>query len=85
MTRDDTIDLLAVLKAAYPNFYRGMTAKEAKEAGHYDGKVLQTPYTGYTVKSYKCKYDANGKLISRAYEATSNYRSRNKIIVKVEG
>ena len=29
MTRDDTIDLLAVLKAAYPNFYRGMTAKEA--------------------------------------------------------
>lgn len=29
MTRDDTIDLLAILKAAYPNFYRGMTAKEA--------------------------------------------------------
>jgi hypothetical protein len=29
MTRDDTIDLLAVLKAAYPNFYRGMTVKEA--------------------------------------------------------
>ena len=69
----------------YKTEYKVMTAKEAKAAGHYDGKVLQTPYTGYTVKSYKCKYDSNGKLISRAYEATSNYRSRNKIIVKVEG
>ena len=72
-------------KTDYRTEYKVMTAKEAKEAGHYDGKVLQTPYTGYTVKSYKCKYDSNGKLISRAYEATSNYRSRNKIIVKVEG
>ena len=29
MTRDETIDLLTVLKAAYPNFYRGMTRKDA--------------------------------------------------------
>lgn len=29
MTRDETIDLLSVLKAAYPNFYRGMTVKDA--------------------------------------------------------
>lgn len=29
MTRDDTIDLLSILKAAYPNFYRDMTRKDA--------------------------------------------------------
>lgn len=29
MTRDETIDLLSVLKAAYPNFYRDMTRKDA--------------------------------------------------------
>lgn len=29
MTRDDTIDLLTILKAAYPNFYRDMTRKDA--------------------------------------------------------
>lgn len=29
MTRDDTLDLLSVLKAAYPNFYRDMTRKDA--------------------------------------------------------
>lgn len=29
MTREDTLDLLSVLKAAYPNFYRGMTVKDA--------------------------------------------------------
>ena len=68
----------------YKTEYKVMTSKEAKEAGHYDGKVIQTPYTGYSVKTYKLKYDLNGKLISRTYEATSNYKSRNKIIVKIE-
>lgn len=29
MTRDETIDLLSVLKAAYPSFYRDMTRKDA--------------------------------------------------------
>lgn len=29
MTRDETIKLLAILKAAYPNSYRGMTKDEA--------------------------------------------------------
>ena len=29
MTREDTLDLLSVLKAAYPNFYRDMTRQDA--------------------------------------------------------
>ena len=71
-------------KTDYKTEYKTMTSKEAKEAGYYDGQVIQTPYTGYKVKTYKLKYDLNGKLISRTYEATSNYKSRNKIIVKIE-
>ena len=65
--------------------YKVMTAAEAKAAGYTDGKVLQTPYDGCTVKSYKCKYDASGDLISRTFEADSYYKVRNKIIVKVQG
>lgn len=29
MTRDDTLDLLSILKAAYPTFYRDMTRRDA--------------------------------------------------------
>lgn len=43
-------------------------------------KVTATPYTGYKVKSYRNVYDANGKLISSTYEATSDYKVRNKVI-----
>ena len=43
-------------------------------------KVTTTPYTGYKVKSYRNVYDANGKLISSTYEATSDYKVRNKVI-----
>ncbi len=41
---------------------------------------VTTPYTGYKVKSYRNVYDANGKLISSTYEATSDYKVRNKVI-----
>lgn len=43
-------------------------------------KVTTTPYTGYKVKSYRNVYDADGKLISSTYEATSDYKVRNKVI-----
>ena len=53
--------------------------------GYKDGDVIQTPYTGRTVKSYKNKYSkATGELISTSYEATSRYKSRDKIIARVE-
>ncbi|MBQ2177848.1 MAG: VanW family protein, partial [Oscillospiraceae bacterium] len=42
-------------------------------------KVEQTPYTGYLVKTFRNIYSADGKLISSTYEATSNYRARNRI------
>ena len=53
--------------------------------GYTDGEVLQTAYTGRTVKSYRQKFDKEtDKLISSTYEATSRYKSRDKIIARVE-
>jgi vancomycin resistance protein YoaR len=43
--------------------------------------VKTTPYTGYKYKTYRNLYDGNGKLISTTYEATSDYKSRNKVVL----
>ena len=45
-------------------------------------KVKTTPYTGYKYRTYRNVYDANGKLISSTYEATSDFKSRNKVILR---
>ncbi len=52
--------------------------------GYRDGEVIQTAYTGRTVKSYRVKYDkTTDERISSDYEATSHYSSRDKIIARV--
>ena len=43
-------------------------------------KVSVTPYSGCTVKSYRCVYK-DGQLVSRELEATSTYRSRDKVVL----
>ena len=46
--------------------------------------MKQEGVTGYTVYSYKCKYDKEtDKLISKEYEATSNYVKKDKIVIVV--
>ena len=59
--------------------------KEVKPgSGHYDGEVETTPYTGYTVQTFKLKYDKEtGELISREKEAYSVYSKRDKVVYKV--
>ena len=48
-------------------------------------EVKTTPYTGYKVKSYRHVYDKDGNLISSAFEADSNYKVRNKVILRAPG
>ena len=61
------------------------TPAEAKANGYKNGQVKQQGVTGYTVYSYKCKYDKEtDELISREYEATSNYVKKDKIVIVVE-
>lgn len=41
----------------------------------------QYPYTGYYVKTWRNVYSANGKLLSSTFEAVSDYKSRDKIVL----
>ncbi len=53
--------------------------------GYKNGEVIQTAYTGRTVKTYRVKYSkATDEKISTEYEATSTYKSRDKIVARVE-
>ncbi|WP_159448160.1 VanW family protein [Papillibacter cinnamivorans] len=44
-------------------------------------KVDITGYTGYKVETYRCLYDGDGNLISRTFEASSNYKKRDKVVL----
>ena len=45
-------------------------------------KVKQTPYTGSKYRTYRNVYSGDGTLISSTFEASSNYKSRDKIILR---
>ena len=45
-------------------------------------KVKTTPYTGSKWRTYRNLYDAGGKLISSNFEASSDYKARNKVILR---
>ena len=67
----------------YTTIYK--TFSEDNAQGYKNGKVITTPYTGYVVESYRVKYDkATDKEISRTFEAKSSYKSRDKVVAKVE-
>ena len=75
----ETVDGPNEGKTVYQDF------KWNNKEGYKDGEVIQTAYTGRTVKSYRVKYSkATDEKLSSAYEATSRYKSRDKIIARVE-
>lgn len=67
----------------YSTTYKTMAA-DNKE-GYKDGDYITTPYTGYKVKTYRCKYNKQTKeLISKEFEADSTYKKRDAVICKIE-
>lgn len=53
--------------------------------GYKDGDVIEEGTTGYTVKSYKIKYDnRTGKELSRDYLTSSQYPATNRVVARVE-
>ena len=48
-------------------------------------KVKTTGYSGKKVETYRSIYDANGNLISSKLEATSQYKTRDKVILVPAG
>lgn len=68
----------------------GTTAWTEKEAEtddkDKDGKTKISPYTGYTVQTYKVKYNKEtDEQISREKEAYSVYAKRDKVVYKYKG
>ena len=52
--------------------------------GYKNGQVLTSPYTGYKIQTYRCKYRKSDDMpISKEPEALSSYSSRNKVVVKI--
>ena len=43
-------------------------------------QVVQTPYTGYFVKTYRNVYSGDGTLLRSTFESNSDYEVRNKIV-----
>ena len=59
--------------------------KEDNPDGYEDGDTIVSAYTGYTVKTYKVKYDKEtDELIAREYDRTSRYKKRDKVVARIE-
>ncbi len=68
----------------YETVYKEMTPEEAQEEGKKDGEQLVSPYIGYKVITYKCKYHKEtDALISKEEEEVSTYKKRDKVLVKI--
>jgi len=66
----------------YETVYQEMYADNPD--GFVDGEQITSPYTGYKVYTYRCKYDKEtDELISRDYEDYSGYWERDEVIVKI--
>ena len=66
----------------FETVYQEMPADN--EEGYKDGEVIVGGYTGYVVRTYRCKYDKQtDELISKDFEVESKYNRRDKIICKI--
>lgn len=82
--RNYDVKMFYEVNETYPfeTIYREMYADN--EDGYKDGDVIVSPYTGYKVTTYRCKYDREtGALISRTQEAVSTYRKVDQVIAKI--
>ena len=59
--------------------------KEDNEKGYVDGEVILSGWMGYSVDTYKSKYDKEtGELISKELETHSEYEKRDKVVCKID-
>lgn len=68
----------------YAVTYKTFSANNAE--GYKNGDYIVKPYTGYDVKTYRCKYSkTDDSLISRNFEDESKFKSRDGVICKIQG
>lgn len=70
-------------KQEYSISYKTMSANNSE--GYKDGDYITEPYTGYKIKTYRCKYDkTTDELLSRDYIDQSTYKKRDGVICRIE-
>ena len=83
-TKDYYVKMDYEVLEVYPfsTVIKEMTADNPE--GYTDGQVIITPYTGYKIATYRCKYDKQtDELISRDQEVVSNYSYRDRVVCKI--
>ncbi len=66
----------------YKTVYREMTADN--EGGYKDGAQITSGYTGYKIRTYRCKYSKDtDALLSKEEETTSVYKRRDRVLCKL--
>ena len=67
----------------YKTVYEEM--EEDNKKGYKDGDVITSAYSGYRIRTYRCKYSkATDELISSEEEVTSTYSRRDLVICKIK-
>ena len=71
-------------KDEYSISYKTMGADNPE--GYQDGDYITEPYSGYNIKTYRCKYDnTTDELLSRDFLDQSIYKKRDGVICRIEG
>jgi vancomycin resistance protein YoaR len=81
-TTDEYIEMTYEVTNTY-NY--GVVYREDASVSSGQTKTDVSGITGYKVKTYKARYKGDGTLISRELEATSNYSSRDRVILVAPG
>lgn len=73
-----------VLGVDYPKTVYQEVSADNNPKGYYDGYEINSSYTGYNIKTYKCRYDKEtNQLLSREFEVQSRYSKRDRLVVKI--
>ncbi len=73
-----------ILKVENYNVVYQEVPRDNNPKGYWDGYVINDPYTGYTIRTYRCRYDKEtDDLLSRDFEVQSGYTKRDKLVVKL--
>lgn len=68
----------------YPSTTTYQTMDADNADGYKNGDYIVTPYKGYDVNTYRCRYDKKtNALISKDKEAFSDYKKRDAIICEI--
>lgn len=69
---------------SYDTIYENHAPDNAQ--GYKQGDVIMEPHTGYSIQTYRCKYDKETKeLIEDKKEAASYYGKSDKVVCQISG